>query len=127
LEDTGRLWTILDDFGKLSCLECNVENITVLCINSAVPEYIGETVIILVLEIEGGTRSFNNSCEKCTKVCNNILVWKQFKFNLSLPGQINKKTLFYMALSQAMKHFLKVSQTTMRNFEVHLCNAEAAF
>jgi hypothetical protein len=65
-----RIKTILEEFGLLSGLECNVEKTTVMCINSAVPDYmeevgfeIVESVTILGLEIEGDSCWFNNSFE----------------------------------------------------------------
>jgi hypothetical protein len=101
-----RVKKILEDFGILSGLECNVEKTTVMCINSNVPEYIQEigfsavdTVTILGLEIEGDTGKFDRSFEKiCEKIRNNIATWKCY--NLSLPGRICiAKTMLYSQIN----------------------------
>jgi retron-type reverse transcriptase len=71
----ARIKKILENFGTISGLECNVEKTTVLCINSAVPDFVREvgftavdSVTILGLEIEGDTGKFDNSFEKiCLK------------------------------------------------------------
>ncbi len=84
----ARIKKILENFGTLSGLECNVEKTTVLCINSAVPDFVREvgftavdSVTILGLEIEGDTGKFDNSFEKiCHKIQKNIAVWKRFWF-----------------------------------------------
>jgi len=101
-----RIKTILEEFGLLSGLECNVEKTTVMCINSAVPDYMAEvgfeiveSVTILGLEIEGDSCRFNNSFERiCTKIANNISSWN--RFNLSLPGRICiAKTMLYIQIN----------------------------
>jgi hypothetical protein len=101
-----RVKTILENFGTLSGLECNVEKTTVMCINSNTPEFIQEigftaveSVTILGLEIEGDSGLFNNSFEKiCDKIQKNISVWK--RFNLSLPGRICiAKTMLYSQIN----------------------------
>ncbi|MFN9942645.1 MAG: reverse transcriptase domain-containing protein, partial [bacterium] len=74
-----RVKTILENFGRLSGLECNVEKTTVMCINSDVPEFVREigftavqSVTILGLEIEGDSGLFNNSFENiCVKIQKN--------------------------------------------------------
>jgi hypothetical protein len=87
----ARVKCILEEFGRLSGLECNVEKTTVMCINSNAPEFIEDigfctvdSVTILGLEIEGDSGTFNRSFEKiCTKVRNNISVWTRY----NLKGQ----------------------------------------
>ncbi len=89
-----RVKHLLEEFGKLSGLECNVEKTTVMCVNSNVPDYMAEigfavvdSVTILGLEIEGDSGEFYRTSEKIhTKVRNNIATWK--RFNLSLPGRV---------------------------------------
>jgi len=101
-----RVKMILEIFGRLSGLECNVEKTTVMCINSNAPDFVKDlgftavnSVTILGLEIEGVSGVFNNSFEKiCTKIQKNISVWK--RFNLSLPGRICiAKTMLYSQIN----------------------------
>ncbi len=101
-----RVKLILEIFGNLSGLECNVEKTTVMCINSNVPDFVQElgftavnSVTILGLEIEGDSGLFNNSFENiCVKIQKNISVWK--RFNLSLPGRICiAKTMLYSQIN----------------------------
>jgi hypothetical protein len=101
-----RVKNILEEFGNLSSLECNVEKTTVMCINSPVPDFIhelgfaaAESVTILGLEFVGDTCNFTNSFERiCTKVRNLISTWT--RFNLSLPGRICiAKTMLYSQIN----------------------------
>jgi len=101
-----RIKTILEEFGTLSGLECNVEKTTLMCINSVAPAFLDEvgfeivdSVTILGLEIEGDSGRFNNSFERiCTKISKNISNWK--RFNLSLPGRICiAKTMLYSQMN----------------------------
>jgi hypothetical protein len=112
----ARTKKILENFGTLSGLECNVEKTTVLCINSAVPDFVREvgftavdSVTILGLEIEGDTGKFDNSFEKiCQKIQKNIAVWR--RFNLSLPGRICiAKTMLYSQINY-LGCFLEIPQ-----------------
>jgi hypothetical protein len=124
-----RVKTILENFGTLSGLECNVEKTTVMCINSNTPEFIQEigftaveSVTILGLEIEGDSGLFNNSFEKiCVKIQKNISVWK--RFNLSLPGRICiAKTMLYSQINylgcflEIPPHYMKRMSDLITNF-----------
>jgi len=124
-----RVKTILENFGRLSGLECNVEKTTVMCINSDVPEFVREigftavqSVTILGLEIEGDSGLFNNSLENiCVKIQKNISVWK--RFNLSLPGRICiAKTMLYSQINylgcflEIPPHFTKRMSDLITNF-----------
>jgi len=124
-----RIKTVLEEFGRLSGLECNVEKTTVMCINSAAPNFMAEvgfeivdSVTILGLEIEGDSGQFNNSFERiCTKIANNISSWT--RFNLSLPGRICiAKTMLYSQINylgcflQIPQHFLLRMSNMITNF-----------
>ncbi len=113
VEDTGRFWTILEDFGKLSGLECNVEKERFVHKQCSTRIHRRNWFFCSLicnhqdLQIEGDNGSFNKSCEKiCTQVRNNNLVCK--RFNLSLPGWIcNAKTMLYSQLNY-FQHFIDI-------------------
>jgi hypothetical protein len=90
-----RLRTILDDFGILSGLECNVEKTTLLQVgvDSPIPREIAalgfsvvETVTILGLKIVGnGADTMDSLNEIQTKIEKQVRHWS--RFHLSLPGK----------------------------------------
>jgi len=113
------VWKILEDFGKLSSLDCNVEKeqfVLKQCstgIHRRNWFFCSRICNYQDLQIYGDTGSFNNSCEKiCTKVRNNILVCKQF--NLSLSGWICiAKTMLYRQLNY-FQYFIDIPQSFLK-------------
>ncbi len=123
-----RVKYLLEEFGKLSGLECNVEKTTVMCVNSNVPEYMAEigfavvdSVTILGLEIEGDSGEFNRTFKKIhTKVRNNIATWK--RFNLSLPGRVCiAKTMLYSQVNY-IGCFLEIPQQYVKRISDLICD-----
>jgi hypothetical protein len=91
-----RVKKILDDFGKLSGLECNVEKTTILQIGSdaAISEEIRSLgfsiepeITVLGLKLKNGFSNFEETWHHISeKVQRQINHWN--RFNLSLPGRI---------------------------------------
>jgi hypothetical protein len=103
-----RLRSILDEFGILSGLECNVEKTTLLQvgIDSQVPQEIAalgfsvvENVTILGLKIVGaGANTVDSLNEITNKLEKQVSHWS--RFNLSLPGRITvAKTMLYSQIN----------------------------
>jgi hypothetical protein len=86
----------LDDFGKLSGLECNVEKTTILQIGHgggisdeirSLGFSIDSEITVLGLKLKNGLGNFNNAWDGISeKVQRQINHWN--RFNLSLPGRI---------------------------------------
>jgi hypothetical protein len=109
--DTQTLTTlrvILDDFGKLSGLECNVEKTTLLQVgdDSQISQEIADigfsivdTVTILGLKITGSGADTGDSLNAITqKLQHQVNHWS--RFNLSLPGRITvAKTMLYSQIN----------------------------
>jgi len=104
----NRIKVILEDFGKLSGLECNVEKTVLMPFGNTdrVPEDIiglgfevRNNITVLGLEIEGDSGKFDNTWKNITqKVRGQISHWSWF--NLSLPGRINvAKTMMYSQIN----------------------------
>jgi hypothetical protein len=95
---------ILDDFGKLSGLECNVEKTTLLQVgdDSPITQEIADigfsivdTVTILGLKITGSGADTGDSLNAITqKLQQQVNHWS--RFNLSLPGRITSDQLHRM-------------------------------
>jgi hypothetical protein len=99
-----RVKKILEEFGKLSWLECNIEKTSLMQVGSIEPvsqEIINvgfeivERTTILGLVIDGNSNNFGTSKNKIVeKVRKEIRNWS--RFNLSLPGRITiAKTTMY--------------------------------
>jgi hypothetical protein len=92
----SRLRKVLDDFGKLSGLECNVDKTTLLQVGTDTPIPQGipdlgfsivEKVTILGLNIVGcGADTTDSLTNIQQKLLNQVRHWS--RFNLSLPGRI---------------------------------------
>ncbi len=103
-----RLRTVLDEFGLLSGLECNVEKTTLLQVGAIAPLAdnileLGFSVVnkvcVLGLELTGPGAFFTSSLEKITvKLQQQVNNWS--RFNLSLPGRICiAKTMLYSQIN----------------------------
>jgi hypothetical protein len=92
----NRVKKILDDFGKLSGLECNVEKTTILQIGHgggisdeirSLGFSIDSEITVLGLKLRNGLGNFENAWQGISeKVQRQINHWT--RFNLSLPGRI---------------------------------------
>ncbi len=100
----NRLLKIIDDFGRLSGLECNVKKTTLLQVgsNDPVPDDIAKTSFMVVeevtifgLKLSGPGADTQGSLEGIRKQVNH---WA--RFNLSLPGRISiAKTMLYSQIN----------------------------
>jgi hypothetical protein len=103
-----RIKTILEMFGKISGLECNVEKTTLMqfgTINPITDDIhslgfeISNSLTILGLKINSDSLDFQENWDKILqKVSNQIRLW--IRFNLSLTGRINiAKTMLYSQIN----------------------------
>jgi hypothetical protein len=102
-----RIKNILEEFGNISGLVCNVEKTMLLVIGDNVEldnriENLGfvitKQVTILGLEINGNGHMIESLHKITEKIKNQIGVWR--RFNLSLPGRINiAKTMLYSQIN----------------------------
>jgi hypothetical protein len=116
-----RLQNILDDFGMLSGLECNVEKTTLLQVgeHSQVTQEIAalgfnviDTVTILGLKIVGSGADTGDSLNNIrVKLQKQVSHWS--RFNLSLPGRITiAKTMLYSQINY-LGCFLPIPENMM--------------
>ncbi len=106
-ENLSRIKSILEEFGNMSGLICNVEKTVLLQIgtNEQIDPRITELgfsivdkITILGLKIDRTGITDDNMQAIRTKVLNQIAVWRPF--NLSLPGRINiAKTMLYSQIN----------------------------
>ncbi len=101
-----RIKNILDEFGQMSGLECNVDKTTLLPLRNAVMDIriselgfqIADCVTILGLDINKTGIAASNFERITTKVRSIIAKWAPFK--LSLPGRINiAKSMLYSQIN----------------------------
>ncbi len=103
-----RITVILNEFKKISGLECNKDKTVLMQVGTRIPINqeilslgfdIQHSTTLLGLIIENDSFSFGRSIEKITnKIRNEIKFWT--KFNLSLPGRINiAKTMLYSQIN----------------------------
>ncbi len=123
-ENLTRIKTILEDFGSMSGLVCNVEKTSILPIGGQFQidnriRDLGFTIVdrltVLGLEIdrEGYTQTNFTNIRK--KICSHISSWRPF--NLSLPGRINiAKSLLYSQINY-LGCFLPVPEATMSDWD----------
>jgi hypothetical protein len=104
----NRLKSVLDDFGRLSGLECNVEKTTLLQVGSDIPlpeEIIrcGFTIVdevtVLGATLSGsGADTSRSIAEISNKLKRQVNYWS--RFNLSLPGRITvAKSMMYSQIN----------------------------
>ncbi len=115
-----RVKNILEEFGAISGLVCNVEKTMLLVIgdNAEVDNrienlgfVIAKKVTILGLEINSNGFMIDSVNNITTKIKNQIGIWK--RFNLSLPGRINiAKTMLYSQINY-LGCFLPISVDMM--------------
>jgi hypothetical protein len=121
----SRIKYILEDFSKISGLECNVEKTTLMQFGAALPITeeirslgfeISNSMTILGLKINGDSLDFQENWEKILlKVRNQIRHW--IRFNLSLTGRINiAKTMLYSQINY-LGCFLPVPEQVMELLE----------
>jgi hypothetical protein len=102
-----RIKTILEEFGNMSGLVCNVEKTMLLVIGDNVDVddrtkelgfVIAKKVTILGLELDGRGYMIESLQKVTTKIKNQLVIWR--RFNLSLPGRINiAKTMLYSQIN----------------------------
>jgi hypothetical protein len=120
-----RLRKILDDFGALSGLECNVDKTTLLQVGveGQIPQDIIDIgfscvreVTVLGLKLVGHGADTSESLENVrNKVIGQVAFWK--RFNLSLPGRIEiAKTMLYSQINY-LGCFLKLSDALITSIE----------
>jgi hypothetical protein len=116
---------ILDDFGTLSGLECNVDKTTLLQVGEEgqIPQDIVDIgfscvreVTVLGLKLVGHGADTGESLENVkNKVLGQVAFWK--RFNLSLPGRIEiAKTMLYSQINY-LGCFLKLSDALIISIE----------
>jgi hypothetical protein len=98
-----RIKTILEEFGNISGLVCNVEKTMLLVLGDNVELdnrinnlgfVIAKQVTILGLEINGSGHMIESLHKITAKIKSQLVTWR--RFNLSLPGRINiAKTMLY--------------------------------
>jgi hypothetical protein len=124
VETLNRLKDILDTFGKLSGLECNVEKTTLLQVgtNDPIPDDIihcGFSVVtevtILGLTLRGhGADTGSNLAEISNKLKKQVNHWA--RFNLSLPGRVSiAKTMLYSQINY-LGCFLNIPDEFINNY-----------
>ncbi len=124
-----RIKTILEDFGTMSGLICNVEKTVLLPIgNDTVIDNnilslgftVVDTVTILGLEIDRNGYKQSNFSKIVDKVRNQIATWRPF--NLSLPGRVSiSKTMLYSQINY-LGCFLPLPQETLIMIEDLIVN-----
>jgi hypothetical protein len=102
-----RVKTILEDFGNISGLVCNVDKTMLLVIGGdaeiddrieSLGFVITKKVTILGLEIDCNGFMLESLHKITAKIKNQISIWK--RFNLSFPGRINiAKTMLYSQIN----------------------------
>ncbi len=102
-----RIKNILEEFGNISGLVCNVEKTMLLVIGDNVEVdnrikdlgfVIATQVTILGLEINGSGHMIESLNKITGKIKNQLGIWR--RFNLSLPGRINiAKTMLYSQIN----------------------------
>jgi hypothetical protein len=121
----SRIKKILEDFGILSGLECNVEKTGIMQVGSNLPiplevRNLGfaccNELTILGLKIQGDSNNFTVSFNKITEKVNKAINhWK--RFNLSLPGRINiSKCMLYSQINY-LGCFLKIPEEILLQLE----------
>jgi hypothetical protein len=119
-----RLRKILDDFGTLSGLECNVDKTTLLQVgvDAPVPQEITElgfsvvdTVTILGLKLTGNGADTRVSLDDIRKkLQKQVNPWS--RFNLSLPGRITvAKTMLYSQINY-LGCFLPITDNMLNTY-----------
>jgi hypothetical protein len=112
-----RIKNILEIYGSLSGLICNVEKMSLLLIGTELPDLdivelgfnICNEITVLGLTIQKDTYLFDTSFEKiCLKIRNIIAHWS--RFNLSLPGRINIAKTFLYSQVNYLGCFLVIPQ-----------------
>ena len=116
-----RIFNLLEIFGSLSGLICNVEKTALVLIGANVPvepeiQAIGfnicRSLTVLGLKINGENLDFGETFEKiCEKIRNIIKNWA--RFNLSLPGRINIAKCFLYSQINYLGCFLEVPNVYM--------------
>ncbi len=123
-ENLSRIKTILEEFGIMSGLVCNVEKTSILPIGEQFQiddriHGLGFTIVdkltVLGLEINRDGYTEKNFTNIRKKICNQISSWRPF--NLSLPGRINiAKSLLYSQINY-LGCFLPVPEATINDWD----------
>jgi hypothetical protein len=124
VESLRKLKAVLNDFGQMSGLECNVDKTTLLQVGTVEPISqdiidLGFSVVnevtVLGLTITGHGADFSGSLNKIgDKLQKQVTHWS--RFNLSLPGRINiAKAMLYSQINY-LGCFLPVSEILTTNF-----------
>jgi hypothetical protein len=124
LENLTRIKTILEDFGIMSGLVCNVEKTSILPIGGQFQidnriRDLGFTIVdrltVLGLEIDRDGYTQKNFTNIRKKICDHISSWRPL--NLSLPGRINiAKSLLYSQINY-LGCFLPVPEATISDWD----------
>ena len=103
-----RIKDILENFGILSGLRCNIEKTVLIPVGhiAPVPDQIlnmgfeiKDSATILGMEINNINTNFNSSAQKIAEKIKKEANWRA-RFNLSLPGRINvTKSMLYSQLN----------------------------
>jgi hypothetical protein len=120
-----KLKRVLNEFGTLSGLVCNVEKTTLLQVGEVGPISqdiidlgfsIVNEVTVLGLTVSGPSADFSQSLHKIgVKLQSQVNHWS--RFNLSLPGRINiAKTMLYSQINY-LGCFLPVGDQLISNYE----------
>jgi hypothetical protein len=106
-ENLKNLTTILETFGEISGLQCNIQKTNILVIGDGnVPENIADLAFnltdeltILGFKIENGDNNFRNNGNRILeRIKKQVRIWS--RYNLSLPGRIEiSKTMLYSQLN----------------------------
>jgi hypothetical protein len=121
---------ILQDFGKLSGLECNVEKTTILPIGppsvidpriSELGFQITQSVTILGLTVRCYNGSLEDNFERISsKIRSEISSWN--RFNLSLPGRVAiAKTMLYSQINY-LGCFVNIPNQWLNDYDMQITN-----
>jgi hypothetical protein len=128
-ESLSRIKQILENFGEMSGLICNVEKTMLLPIGTEAPLddrilrlgfSIVEEVTILGLKIDKRGSKAENLNTIMGKINTQINIWRPF--NLSLPGRINiAKTMLYSQINY-LGCFLPIPEEHIREYKSAIAN-----
>jgi hypothetical protein len=125
-ENLDNLVDILDTFGEISGLVCNIQKTNILLIgaepdnNIESPFTIAEELTILGFKIKNNDDNFRHNCLRILeRVKKQIRVWSHY--NLSLPGRIEiSKTMLYSQINY-MGCIIEFPEDILEMLEDHIC------
>ncbi len=125
-----RLRKVLDDFGKLSGLECNVDKTTLLQVGSDIPisqditelgfSIVNEVTILGLKIVGSGADTSDSLLSIQQKLQKQVSHWS--RFNLSLPGRIAiAKTMLYSQVNY-LGCFLMIPKNVLDRYTMIINN-----